>query len=712
MRAILLLFLCFPALAQPPRELLQAVEFPYYAYPHSLWERELVWLHNIGIRTVAFTVPAGWHEPQPGKFDFSGTTAPRRDLAGLLRLLKALDMRAWVRGRVPPQARDVLSRGVLAQEPAGRVEEIGLLSPDALVRSRRAMAQGAAAIVWREVEDRVVPAGWEPLMGAGFRRGAVSMSGDESPAAAALRRNATLLQKWAAVLPGMRATTVRPPKGTLPPGVTATQLLSRAANGPSAVSVTNDGDIVFASELRIYLPSLRRHISIPKVTVPPRGALWLPVRVPLSDPRLCRNCSVFANTDYIAYATAELHFLEYENGILAMEFAAPTEGELVLQLSRQPSGPFLAGGRPAEFDWDGASMRARLTIPAGRGLGARVRISLAIDAPEASGFLKDLNRLLIGPSNTVTASYSSEELAARSRLRVPAGFSVKEVSREGAEITYSVTTPPEAVHGEFCDLALEADGVTLGRARVPLLKPATLRLPQALRLHAGAAELPIDPPIILMDPRGGRNLDITVRNHSSEIRTLTVTAEGKGVEFSPPKAEVSIGPVMERVVSLRMFATAPGLYDARVRMTGGANADVPIRLLAAPRNQVTPWQADLDGDGLPEYVLENHRVRAVFSTAGGRWLEFVWKETGADVLPEQGALGGPARVRIEPAANGLRIHGNDWTRTVVLDPSEPSLTIEHTGALPAVTSAAPTDLQFQSVAETPTKTVFTIRSSR
>jgi hypothetical protein len=477
------------------------------------------------------------------------------------------------------------------------------------------------------------------------------------------------------------------------------------------LSITNDGDGAFEGELRVYLPSLRRHIGLPKVTVPPRGALWLPLRVPLSDPRLCRNCSVFANTDYIAYATAELHFLEYENGILAMEFAAPTAGELVLQLSRQPSGPFLAGGRPAEFDWDGTNMRARLTIPAGRGLGARVRISLAIDPPEASGFLKDLNRLLIGLPNTVTASYSSEELAARSRLRAPKGFSVKEVTRAGPEITYQVTPAADAVHGEFCDLALEADGVTLGRARVPLLKPATLRLPQALRLHAGAAEIPIDPPIILMDPRGGRNLDITVRNHSSEIRTFTVTAEGNGLEFSPTKTEVSIGPVMERVVSLRVFTTAPGLYDARVRMTGGGDADVPIRLLAAPRNQVTSWQADLDGDGLPEHVVENQRVRAVFSTAGGRWLEFVWKDTGADVLPEQGALGGPDRVRIEPVSGGLRLVAPAWTRTVRLDPTEASLAIEHAGSLPAVPSAAPDGLHFQSVADTPAKTVFTIQSA-
>ena len=45
---------------------LQAVEFPYYLYPRTLWERELVWLKNIGVQTVEFSIPANYHSPQPG----------------------------------------------------------------------------------------------------------------------------------------------------------------------------------------------------------------------------------------------------------------------------------------------------------------------------------------------------------------------------------------------------------------------------------------------------------------------------------------------------------------------------------------------------------------------------------------------------------------------------------------------------------------------
>ena len=46
----------------PPPEFVQAVEFPYYLYPRTLWERELVWLKTVGIRTVEFSIPWNWHQ--------------------------------------------------------------------------------------------------------------------------------------------------------------------------------------------------------------------------------------------------------------------------------------------------------------------------------------------------------------------------------------------------------------------------------------------------------------------------------------------------------------------------------------------------------------------------------------------------------------------------------------------------------------------------
>src|SRR5207244_13213427 len=122
-------------------------------------------------------------------------------------------------------------------------------------------------------------------------------------------------------------------------------------------------------------------------------------------------CTNFDATEHIVYATAELLSIDFENGILAMEFAAPEPGEVILQLARKPVGPFLAAGRPTNFDWDSQTLRARLKIPAGKFADKHVRIGIAIEAPDTSAFFNEAKRLVTGRTNTVSTMYSSEDVA-------------------------------------------------------------------------------------------------------------------------------------------------------------------------------------------------------------------------------------------------------------------------------------------------------------
>jgi hypothetical protein len=134
---------------------------------------------------------------------------------------------------------------------------------------------------------------------------------------------------------------------------------------------------------------------------------------------------------------------------------------------------------------------------------------------------------------------------------------------------------------------------------------------------------------------------------------------------------------------LRAFARegAAGLLDWRLRVTGGAQADAPMRALVAPRNAVVAWSADLDGDGAPEWVLESHKARAVFSGAdGGRWMEFTWKDSNTNFLPEEGVFASPGAVQVRATGGGLEFEGKGWRRTVRLVDS--ALTVEQTTALP------------------------------
>jgi hypothetical protein len=709
--------------APPDPQYVQAVEFPYYLYPRNSWERELVWLKTIGVRTVEFSIPWNWHQLPTGEFDFNGRTSPRRDLIGFIRILRRLELQGWVRP-LPPVA-GWSNNGWPAGTPDGRArrawlkELVDLLAPQtkthggpivfvegrelaieaaapptpvavisvsdrsALARSREAVNSGHGALLWRDVEESLYPAGWEPPGTWLLHTGAVDLSGKETASTTALRRESALLQSWAPFLPGMRTVVFpRPPTGMLPAGVTAVELSSHPV---SAVSIINRGESPFASDLRVLDPATKRPLILPKVSVPAGDSLWLPLNVSLGSDGLCRECSNFSAAERVVYATAELLTVEFENGILAMEFSAPEPAEVILQLEREPVGPLLAAGKPTKFDWDDKTLRARLPIPAGSGPGHRVRIGLAIEEPETSAFFgENARRLIIGQKNLISTVYSSAEVAARSRLRVPEGFTATPAPKSPNEIDYTVHVPAEAVHGDFASLALEADGVPLGRARLQLLRPASIRLTQALALHFGArAQLAPDPPIAPVDARGGSNLELVIRNNSPQIQTYRLEATGDDLEFSPARTEISVGAMAERSVLLRVFGKegATGLRDWHVRVSGGAEETLPFRAVLVPRAGVVAWSADLDGDGSPEWVLESQKARAIFSSCdGGRWMEFTWKDTGTNFLPPEGALSQTGAVQVLADGDMLTFSGNGWTRSVSLNGAR--LKVEQSTSLP------------------------------
>lgn len=711
----------------PQREFVQAVEFPYYLYPRQLWERELVWLDTVGIHTVEFSIPWNWHEPEQGKFDFTGATSPRRDLAGFIRILRRLGMRAWIRpvGTIPGwinggtpswAARDRRAQRqwpaeiekLLAPQlerhggPIAFVEgslpwtdretappepplPVTVLSADdtaAPARSRHAIEAGHGSLLWHDVEDALYPAGWEASGSPPFRKGAVSMNGDERPTVTALRRDALLLQRWAALVPPLAT---RPLAMKLPHGVTVEELRARVPGAVSAVSIVNASPQPFSAELHV-LDHAKHPIVMPPVQVDAGDALWLPIEVPLAA-SICKECTAFANGEYIVYATAELQSVEFENGILAMEFAAPQAGEVVLQLSRQPSGPYLAGGRPIDFDWDEKTQRARLPVPKGKGVGSRTRIGLAIEPPEMSGFFVDAKRLVLGQKNTLSTSYSSEELAQRSRLRLPEGYTAKPTPKSPLEIDYEVDVPREALHGSWVNLAIEADGVALGRTRLQVFRPLSVHLADAVKLQFGAGEaMVVDPILLTLDPKAGRNVDVSLLNNAPEIRSFVVEAQCDGWDFLPAKGEISIGAMMERVMSLRALAKdgGGGNCEGRIRVSGGTQMEIPLRIVAVGRGRTVVYSMDLDGDGLPEWIVETPQARAIFSSAdGGRWMGFVWKDTGANFLPSQGALHGSGPVEVRPLDDGIEFSAGAWKRTVRLKGA--SLSIAQTAPLPSET---------------------------
>jgi hypothetical protein len=77
----------------PPLPLL-AVEFQYFRAPRQEWERNLLCIRQMGANTISTCVMWGWHEAYEGQIDFTGQTAPERDLMGFIQLVQ--EMGFWL----------------------------------------------------------------------------------------------------------------------------------------------------------------------------------------------------------------------------------------------------------------------------------------------------------------------------------------------------------------------------------------------------------------------------------------------------------------------------------------------------------------------------------------------------------------------------------------------------------------------------------------
>ncbi len=596
-----------------PAAFTEAVEFPYTQFPRQLWERELAWLKNTGIRTIS--IPEG------------GDPALREALVALLRRLELSALPATEHfARIPAMA------------------------PNNLALSRGEVIAGHHGVIWTGVETTLTPQ---------LQMGAVALSGEDAGPVNGLRRDARMAQFWAPLFAPLEKNTA-----LTATGITAHQLKGRDA---SAVLLINNGARAWSGQLRVAVASMSKTLMLPVLSVAPGDSLWLPVDVPLASGAFCKQCSAFGNADRLVYSTLELSSLEFENGTLALEFYAPVEGEAVLQIAKHPTGPYLAGGRLKSFDWDNATSRARIVIPPGKAPLFRTRVALAIEAPEQSAFFSDAKRLLIGEINHVLTSYSSEEIAQRSRLKLPPGWTATAAVKSPLEIEYTIAVPSSLVHGDHVDLALEADGVEMSRARVTVLRPVSIRVPDGISLHFGKDQsLPVVPALVPVETPAGRTLTLAIRNGSAEIRTYTIAIDAPGLEFSPAQLEVVVGALAEREVSVRVFAkdALPDVVQGTVKVSGASSLMQPIRFIAIPRGQTARYSTQLDGVEGPEFVLETARVRAVFSSAdGGRWMELVWKESGRNLLGEKG---------VALAKSEIDLHDNVLT----IAPAIPNLKLE------------------------------------
>lgn len=612
-----LLFCCLAPAAIPPPGWVEAAEFPWASIPTHLRERSLLWLKSTGITHISLA-PSG--DPA--------------ELSALIRTVRSLNLEADLQGPVPASM-EALTRphgGPLTPPLPGPPLRVSALAPDALKRVNTQFLTSSKAVLWTDVFDT--------LSGSTFRAGAFGMDGTERPAALTLRRSAQLTRYWGHLRVGLRFAPGAQPVTPVP---TLSVRQFQTPTGASFVEVENVARTAWHGDLRAAYSAVHRFIALPGVGVPALGSLRFPVNIPLMAGPLCRACSAFATPDHLIYATAELTAMEYENGILAMEYYAPTAGEALLQLSRQPSGPLVAGGKLAPFVWDEATKRLKLTIPAGQAPSRHIRIAIAVEPPDATAFFPGAKVLLIGEENRLTAQYSSEAISQRSRLVPLPGL---EISRDPTdprsplEALFHLTPASSAIDGDTAELAIEADGIRLSHAQPHLRKPAVLSFSDGVQVRlAPNSSLALYPATIPVSQRAGREITVVIRNNAPEIRTFQLEVTAEGLEFSPKIANVTVGVSASRPVTFRIFGASakPGLHAGVAHLSGHALATEPVRFLVLPTGAAVGWSAE----GF--HFLESLRQRASFLP--GRWLEFIGKENGRDALPAGGISFAPGSLR-------------------------------------------------------------------
>jgi len=163
---------------------LRAAELPYYRLPRRQWPAQLAALRDAGFTAIAADLPWSWHEPEPGRLDFTGETHPDRALLELLEQIDRHDLVFIARvgpqaiappagGGLPPWLAQLIP-GALARGPNGEPAAAGaqpgfsLLHPDYLAQVERWYAAVARAL---EPSIGAPVVAWQ-LHDAGAQRGA------------------------------------------------------------------------------------------------------------------------------------------------------------------------------------------------------------------------------------------------------------------------------------------------------------------------------------------------------------------------------------------------------------------------------------------------------------------------------------------------------------------------------------------------------------
>ena len=424
-------------------------------------------------------------------------------------------------------------------------------------------------------------------------------------------------------------------------------------------------------------PAPDHSIRLPRLSMPPRESLMLPVRVPLANP--CWQLAPgIEPADEVFYATAELSHVGYDGAALKLEFTAPADAEVALRLSRRP-GHATLDGQPATIQED--AERHLYVVQIGHGPAPHFLRTLELAYPHEGLRLTIDPRepWIAGETRTVSVRVENPSPAAfEGKLEFVAGSlhrgenpsrQVEAPGQSSREFTFPMEIPADVTPQQPVALTAklrETNSPTTWAwySQVTAHRPFDFSVAPVITfpLREDLA-VPIEHPTLAsLELPGEAVFQVRVKNWQDHEQVVSVATTGANLALTPARAQLVLPAQAEKIVELHATPSGgSGIYPFTIDLqSGDYKGSEGVVVAAWRKGEAIAYQFDYDRDGFPDLIMENSVVRLFVSPfAGGRAFAFVNKTTGANAFNSVGGMRDNFTKRVEP--EDMR-NLPDWTR--------------------------------------------------
>lgn len=254
-------------------------------------------------------------------------------------------------------------------------------------------------------------------------------------------------------------------------------------------------------------------------------------------------------------------------------------------------------------------------------LEERIRGPLSVQATFTDGALK------VSVSNRTGAELEgSLKLNPGPGLKTVTGATVEDfamhmVPGQTTRVASEPFTFEPAASGHNNLVGIQGTVNTAGEPPVPFHALASIKIPRVVSFHTLRYDAPgeITYPMSLWNSSNATSIDLA----------FVVKKKDSGEEVHRTERTVAAAPWQETRDSVT-FTLPAGDYTVEASALG-VTATGQLALRDAP-GEVKVYEEDLDGDGIPEVIMESDTVRVAVLKEGGRVIEYIIKETGENLF--------------------------------------------------------------------------------